>query len=120
MNTILKSHFQKFREHYDYTDSEESVAFEAFSISSVSRRYHTDSIDIGDHISGGEGDGCLDAILILVNGKPVGNPEDVKTIANRDGELKVEFVFVQAKGGKGFEKAEVGGFLHGIEEFFQI
>ena len=94
--------------------------FEAFAASTILRRYHqADITDIEDDVLvGGGGDGGLDAIVILVNGRPTTTQEDVEFFANRSGRLEVEFVFIQAKTSATFNAGEIGTSIFGVREFF--
>ena len=74
-------------------------AFEAFAASTVLRKYHqSDITDVEDSVLvGGGGDGGLDSVTILVNGRPALTKRDVDFFINRLHRLEVEFIFTQAK-----------------------
>ena len=78
--------------------------FEAFVASSILRKYHqSDITDIHDGvIVGGPGDGGLDAVAIMVNGRPARTAEDVQFFVDNLRRLDVEFVFIQAKSSPNF------------------
>ena len=93
--------------------------FEAFSTSSLLRKYHqTDIGDGTDVLVGGTHDGGVDAIAILVNGHLVGSAEDLNSFFNKHGRLDVEIIFVQAKLSPKFNAGEIGTFIFGVEQFF--
>ena len=94
--------------------------FEVFAVSSVLRKYHQfESADIeNDVLVGGGGDGGLDAISILVNGRPVRLSEDVDFFIQKLKRLDVEFVFIQAKTSSHFSSSDIGQFMYGVEQFF--
>ena len=94
--------------------------FEAFVASSLLRKYHqSDITDVEDAVLvGGSGDAGLDAIVILVNGRPVCTIEDVEFLADKLRRLDVEFVFIQAKTAASFRAADIGTFVFGVEQFF--
>ena len=94
--------------------------FEAFVASSILRKYHqSDITDIHDGvIVGGPGDGGLDAVAIMVNGRPARTAEDVQFFVDNLRRLDVEFVFIQAKSSPNFNAADIGSFLFGVEQFF--
>ena len=98
----------------------EDEQFEAFATSTILRKYHqADITDIEeDVLVGGGGDGGLDAITILVNGRPTRTQEDVEFFVDRLGRLDVEFVFVQAKTSVTFNAGEIGTSIFGVREFF--
>ena len=94
--------------------------FEAFASSSVLRKYHqTDITDYDDAVLvGGSGDGGLDAVAVIVNGRPARTKEDIDFFVEKLRRLDVEFVFVQAKDSSRFNAAEIGNFVYGVEQFF--
>ena len=100
MNDLVLEGFVKgFAASRGLSELPEAEQFEAFATSTILRRYHqADITDIEeDVLVGGGGDGGLDAIAILVNGRPTRTQEDVEFFVDRLGRLDVEFVFVQAK-----------------------
>ena len=99
----------------------DSEIFESFATSCVLRKYHQSNItDIEDDILvGGNQDGGIDAVAILVNGRPVQSEEDVESFIEAHGRLEVEFVFIQAKTSPTFRSSDIGSFLVGVEQFFQ-
>ncbi|MCY4580042.1 MAG: AIPR family protein [Chloroflexi bacterium] len=94
--------------------------FEAFTASLVFRKYHqADIIDLEDSVlSGGSGDGGLDAVAILVNGRIARAEEDIRYFEETGQRLDVEFVFIQAKTSTSFRSSDIGNFVFGIEQFF--
>ena len=94
--------------------------FEAFVASSLLRKYHQSDIkDVEDCVLvGGTGDSGLDAIIILVNGRPACTEEDVQFFTETPRRLDVEFVFIQAKTSPKFSAADIGTFVFGVKQFF--
>ena len=94
--------------------------FEAFTASLVFRKYHqADIFDLEDSVlSGGSGDGGLDAVAILVNGRLARAEEDIRYFEETGQRLDVEFVFIQAKTSTGFRSPDIGNFVFGVEQFF--
>lgn len=121
MNDLILSNLVKnFADRRGLSNLDTASIFEAFVTSSVLRRYHqSDIVDVEDTVLvGGGGDGGIDAIAILVNGRPVCTEDDVEFLAEKLRRLDVEFVFVQAKTGTGFSAKEIGNFVFGVREFF--
>ena len=80
MNDLVLEGFVKdFSESKGLSHLESSELFEAFVASSIFRKYHqTDITDFEDGVLvGGSGDGGLDAVGIIVNGRPARTKEDV-------------------------------------------
>ena len=121
MNDLVLDGFVKgFAASRGLSDLPEDAQFEAFAASTILRKHHqADITDIEESVLvGGGGDGGLDAIAILVNGRPTTTQEDVEFFADRLGRLDVEFVFIQAKTSPAFNAGEIGTSLFGVREFF--
>ena len=117
---VLGGFIKSFAESRGLADRPHDETFEAFAASSVLRKYHqSDTTDIEDDILvGGGGDGGIDAVVILVNGRPAMTKEDVDFFIERMRRLEVEFVFVQAKTSPVFNSSDIGSFGFGVEQFF--
>ena len=121
MNDLVLEGFVKgFAASRGLSQLPEDEQFEAFATSTILRKYHqADITDIEeDVLVGGGGDGGLDAITILVNGRPTRTQEDVELFVDRLGRLDVEFVFVQAKTSPTFNAGDIGTSSFGVREFF--
>ena len=96
------------------------TVFEAFATSSMLRKYHqTDWSGVEDDVLiGGGGDGAMDAIAIIVNGRLVNSQQDIDFFVETLGMLDVEFAFVQAKTSPKFNASDVHSFIFGVEQFF--
>lgn len=119
-DVILDGHVKNFAKSRGLSERTEPQMFEAFVASSILRKYHqSDITDMEEYILvGGGGDGGLDAIAILVNGRPVVNEEGVEFLSNKLRRLDVEFVFVQAKTSTAFSASDIGNSGFGVEQFF--
>ena len=117
---VLEGFLKNFAEEKGLSHLKQDDLFEAFVASPIFRKYHqADIAGIEDNVLvGGGGDGGLDAVAIMVNGRPVLTEEDIKFFEEKLRRLDVEFVFVQAKSSSSFNAAEIGSFVFGIEQFF--
>ena len=117
---ILDSFVKNYAKNTGLDDRDTSRAFESFVTSSLLRKYHQCEIaDIeNETLVGGGGDGGIDAISILINGRPVRSNEDVDFFIQRLGRPEVQFVFVQSKYSPHFRSADIGNFLYGVDHFF--
>ena len=117
---VLEGFVKNFAEARGFSHLKQDVLFEAFAASAVLRKYHqADIADLEDSVLiGGSGDGGLDAVAILVNGRLARTEEDVQFFVEHLRRLDVEFVFVQAKSSPNFNAADIGTFMFGIEQFF--
>ena len=118
---VLEGFVKDFSGARGLSHLESSDLFEAFVTSAIFRKYHqTDITDFEDGVLvGGSGDGGLDAVGIIVNGRPARTKEDVEFFFENLRRLDVEFVFVQAKTSTNFSAEEIGNFAFGVEQFFQ-
>ncbi len=117
---VLEGFINNFAEAKGLNHLDSNDLFEAFAASSILRKYHQyDVADIEDSILvGGSGDGGIDAIAIMVNGRPARTEDDVRFFMDVLRRLDVEFVFIQAKTSPSFNAADIGNFAFGIEQFF--
>ena len=116
---VLQGFVTNFAEDRGYTGVKDSTLFEAFAISSILRKlHHTDASDLDDFLTGGGRDGGIDAVAILVNGRPVKTTDDVDYFIEKLRRLDVEFIFIQAKTSSEFSAADIGTFVHGVTQFF--
>ena len=121
MNDIVLDGFVKnFAESRGFSGRAESYIFEAFAASALLRKYHQSDIKEMEEaiLIGGGGDGGMDAIAIIVNGRPVAAEEDVQFFIDNLRRLDVEFVFIQAKTSASFSAADIGTSGFGVEQFF--
>ena len=116
---VLEGFIHDFAEARGIGDFKQDDLFEAFVASSVFRKYHQcDISDLEDGVLvGGSEDGGLDAVAIMVNGRPARTEEDVSFFVDKLRRLDVEFAFVQAKSSSGFEASQIGNFAFGVEQF---
>jgi len=118
-DVVLDGFMKSFSEETGLTGLDESSLFEAFAVSSILRKFHqTDTSDLEDFLTGGSGDGGIDAAAILVNGHAARTAEHVDFFAEKLRRLDVEFVFLQAKTSAAFSAADIGTFVHGVFQFF--
>ena len=117
---VLLGYIENFANDRGLETNNMPRVFEVFAVSSVLRKYHQfESADIENNVFvGGGGDGGLDAISILVNGRPVRSSEDVDFFIQKLRRLDVEFVFIQAKTSSHFSSSDIGQFMYGVEQFF--
>ncbi len=116
---VLQGFVKSFADERELSNLSDSEIFEAFSISSLLRKYHCPDVpDLDEVLMGGSGDGGIDAGVILVNGHPISTKDDVQFFVDKLRRLDVEFVFIQAKTSAAFEAASIGNFVYGVEQFF--
>ena len=118
---VLKGFIDSFADARGISKLSLSDKFEAFTTSALLRKYHqTDITGMEDDVLvGGGGDGGIDAIALLVNGRLVSTDEGLQFFFESHGRLDVEFAFVQAKSSPSFSAAEIGNFVFGVTQFFK-
>ena len=117
---VLEGFVKNFSESRGLSHLDPDDLFEAFVASAILRKYHqADITDFEDAVLvGGSNDGGLDAVGIIVNGRPARTKEDIDFFFENLRRLDAEFVFIQAKTSSGFNAADIGSFIFGIEQFF--
>lgn len=118
MDKILTSYVDDFASKQGFGSLPLADQFHHFVNYCTVSRATSDSFDIEDLSTEGDGDTGVDGVAVLVNGHIVSSPEDVDYFRDRVGRMDVEFVFVQSKSGAHFSAAEIGTFLFGVKEFF--
>lgn len=118
---VLEGFVNNFADAKGLTHLKPERLFEAFVCSSILKKYHqSESTDIEDEVLvGGSGDGGLDGIAIMVNGRLARAEQDVQFFVDKLRRLDVEFIFVQAKSSSSFNAANIGHFIFGVEQFFE-
>ena len=117
---ILEGNINSFAGSRNLSNRSLADKFEAFAAYAILRKYHqTDIPDIEDGcLVGGPGDGGIDTIAILVNGRPIMTRESIDYFIEKLHRLDVEFIFVQTKTARSFIAADIGHFGHGVQMFF--
>ncbi len=117
---VLEGFVNSFAEARGLSSLPFDELFEVFSTSSMLRKYHhTDIVAMeNDVLVSGGGDGGIDAVAILVNGRLVSTEEGLQFFFDSHGRLDLEFVFIQAKSSAAFSASEIGNFAFGVEQYF--
>ena len=119
MDLVTQNLVNSFRQEQGFPeDISSSTLFEHFvNYCTISKEY-TDEFEVEDvHVAGGN-DLQLDGIAVTVNGLLVNTVEEVDDLAITNKYIDAEFVFVQAKSGKGFDGGEISNMFYGIRELF--
>ncbi len=117
---VLDGFVQSFATSRSLTHLQDGELFELFVSSSLFRKFHQWEVKEIDDIPlvGGSNDGGIDAIGILVNGRPARTKEDVEFFIDTLGRLDVELIFIQAKSSNKFNSSAIGQFTFGVQQFF--
>lgn len=119
MDKITRSLLTGFSEEFGIDGMEESQRFEQFAAWLVVRRHFSESTFLpSDLHTGGDGDGGIDAIAVVVNNNLVTDVDTMEELLEQNGFLDVTFVFVQAERSPHFDGAKIGTFGYGVRDFF--
>jgi len=122
MEPIIKSKFEKFCEKMDLKDVHESIAFEQFVNYSILLGHQPDAFNGDSELFetvnvGGPQDMGIDGIAIKINGVLIRNIEEIKDLVEKNREIDIEYIFIQAKDKSNFDKGEFLKFTFGVKEF---
>lgn len=107
MHILLKQHLRDLSESYEYGDESESKLFEYLCNYCVVSKHFLGRFD-PKSVTTKEDDASLDGIAIIVDGDLVSTLDDAIEIFNtHKSSLQVDVIFVQAKSGERFDKADV-------------
>lgn len=118
MDKITKLLLAEFSKAHQVENLPEGKRFEHFAAFITLRRHHSRTFDTTDIVIGDGGDTGIDSIAIIVNGVLVNDIDDITELAERNGYIEANFIFVQADRGPSFESAKIGNFGSGVEDFF--
>ena len=118
LDRITKSLLNDFVFEQSLAKLTEADQFEHFAAYSVVRKHFSQNLDTSDVVLGGGADTGIDAIATLVNGYLISDSEDFEDRFGSADYLEVQFVFVQADRGAGFDAMKIGNFGFGVADFF--
>ena len=125
VDIITESLLGEFSEEHGLSHLGESKRFEHFASHLIIGGEQSETFDTADVVVGdgsqtkGGSDTGIDAIAVIVNGDLIVDVEELTEQADRVGFLDVEFVFIQAETGAGFEAAKIGTLRYGVTDFFR-
>ena len=117
---ILSSYLAAFTEQFQLADLDEPEAFEYFVNHCLISRHHPDPFDPEDVTIGSSGDLGLDGLGILVNEHLVFEQAGIDYLKRQLRRFDVDFIFVQSKTSSRFDAAEIGNFISGVRQFFEL
>lgn len=118
MNHIIKSYVETHKKEYSLDDYNLSNQFEHFINKCIVNRMTLDRFDPQDILTE-KGEIGIDGIAIIINGQLVTDLESCHDIYSQDRNVKVKFVFIQAKTSDKFDGGEINTFFKGIKHFFE-
>src|SRR5258707_1256526 len=110
MDRITKSLMKEFAADWGL-DTEEDFLFEHFCNYVILSREYRQTFALEDVFTGHGGDGGIDGLAIIVNGKLVTSIEEIDDLIETAGYLDAELIFIQSKTSSSFEGSEIGSFI---------
>ncbi len=119
MDKITKSLLDTFSNQYELESLHESTRFEHFSNFSITSKIFRGSFEIDDIHSGSGGDCAIDGLVLIVNGRIIGDEDELRDVVEATAHLDADIVFIQAKTSSSFDGSAIGSFIHGIKDFLK-
>lgn len=119
MDKITKSLLDTFSNQYELDSLPESTRFEHFSNFSITSKVFRGSFEIDDIHSGSGGDCAIDGLVLIVNGRIIGDEDELRDVVEATAHLDADIVFIQAKTSSSFDGSAIGSFIHGIKDFLK-
>lgn len=117
MDRITRSLLEDFCAEHEISIRDLSKAFEHFCNYSIVSKEYRGAFDLEDLDTGEGGDGGIDGIAIIVNGRLVVAPEEVDDLVTSSGYMDVDLIFTQAETSDGFDSGKIGKFTRGVKDF---
>lgn len=120
MHIILKNHVAELVSDFGYSGLGESKLFEVFCNYCVVSRHFLGRFDPKE-VTTESDDAAIDGIAVVIDGDLITTIEDAEEVfKTHKTNLLVDVVFMQAKSGEAFQKAEIANFKMGLEDFLSF
>lgn len=117
MDRITTSLLNEYIKSNEFEKLEQSKSFEYFVSYSIASKLYRSSFDVSELSTGGGGDGGLDSIFFIVNGKLITRLEEFEDIAESFSHIDVDVVFIQSKTSSNFDGQSISSFFDSIKYF---
>lgn len=117
MDRITRSLLDSFSENNETKNYKESKQFEYFVNFSVISKNYRNSFNLEDTDTGEGGDGAIDGIAIIINGKLISSIEELNDIVVDSGYLDCNLYIIQSKISQKFEGTSIASFVFGVKDF---
>ncbi len=119
MDLVTSNLVNAFKDENSFPDDiTPSDLFEHFVNYCIVSKEYADDFDVENLAVAGGNDLQLDGIAILVNGVLISSTDEIDDLVQMNKYLTAEFVFIQAKSGKGFDGAEISNMFFGVRDLF--
>uniref|UniRef100_UPI003905D63A hypothetical protein n=1 Tax=Pseudomonas sp. KCJK8993 TaxID=3344565 RepID=UPI003905D63A len=117
MDKITKSLLDTFSSQNEIERLDEATQFEHFCNFSVVSKLNRSTFELDDIHTGNGNDCSIDGICLVINGKIVTTPDELREIVETPGHLDADIIFIQAKTTSSFSGSDIGSFIHGVKDF---
>jgi AIPR protein len=117
MDKITRTLLENFVTENELERFDESKQFEYFVNYVVVSKLHRSSFELDSLDTGDGGDGAIDGLAIIINGRLVTDVQELNDIVDDSGYLDCDIAFVQSKVSSKFEGSEIGSFIFGVKDF---
>ena len=117
MDRITKKLLDTFVTENELERLGESKQFEYFVNYVVISKLHRNTFELDALDTGDGGDGAVDGLAVIVNGRLVTDIQELDDIVEESRYLDCDVVFIQAKTSSRFESSEIGSFIFGVKDF---
>lgn len=117
MDRITTSLLNEYIKSNELEKLDTATAFEYFVSYSLASKVYRSSFDVSELSTGGGGDGGLDSIFFIINGKLVTKIDELNDIADSSTYLDVDAIFIQSKTSSDFNGQAISSFFDSIKYF---
>lgn len=119
MDRITKSLLREYVSSNEFESLDTATSFEYFVSYSIASKLYRSSFEVSELSTGGGGDGGLDSIFFIVNGKLITKVDELSDIASSSHYLDVDIIFIQAKTSSDFDGQAISSFFDSIKYFIR-
>lgn len=117
MDKITRNLLDSFVGENELERLEESKQFEYFVNYVVVSKLHRSSFELDSLDTGEGGDGAIDGLAVIANGRLVTDVDELDDIVSDSKYLDCDVAFIQSKTSSKFEGSEIGSFIFGVKDF---
>jgi hypothetical protein len=117
MDKITRTLLEDFVTENELERLDESKQFEYFVNYVVISKLHRSTFELDSLDTGDGGDGAIDGLAVIVNGRLVTDIQELEDIVDESGYLDCDIAFIQSKMSAKFEGSEIGSFIFGVKDF---
>lgn len=117
MDRITRTLLEDFVTENELEQLNEYKQFEYFVNYVIVSELHRNTFELDSLDTGDGGDGAIDGLAIIINGKLITDVQELEDIVDESKYLDCEIAFIQSKMSSKFEGSEIGSFIFGVKDF---